>query len=85
MLHGLFFRFKLHFICNERGEFLNFMINSGDVDGHKSLEYKSFVEFIYEKFVGDKGYIGKNIFEGLLVNGIQFITKLKSNMKGTLM
>ena len=33
----------------------------------------------------DKGYIGKNLFQRLFVDGIQLITKLKSNMKGTLM
>ena len=49
-------------ICNERGELLNFMITPGDVDDRKQLEYKAFVEFIYGKLVGDKGYIGKNLF-----------------------
>lgn len=29
---GWFFGFKLHLICNERGELLNFMITPGDVD-----------------------------------------------------
>ena len=61
---------------------LNFMITPGDVDDRKPLEYKAFVEFIYGKFVGDKGYIGKHLFERLFVDGIQLITKLKSNMKG---
>ncbi len=82
---GWFFGFKLHLICNECGELLNFMITPGDVDDRKPLEYKSFVEFVYGKLVGDKGYIGKNLFERLFVDGIQLITKLKSNMKGALM
>ena len=42
------------------------------------------VEFIYGKLVGDKGYIGRNLFERLFVDGIQLITKLKRNMKGAL-
>ena len=37
------------------------------------------------KLVGDKGYIGKELFQRLFVNGIQLVTKLKSNMKGALM
>ena len=82
---GWFFGFKLHLICNEKGELLNFMITPGDVDDRKPLEYKAFVEFIYGKLVGDKGYIGKRLFERLFVDGIQLITKLKSNMKGALM
>lgn len=82
---GWFFGFKLHLICNEKGELLNFMITPGDVDDRKPLEYKSFVDYIYGKLVGDKGYIGKNLFEKLFVDGIQLITKLKSNMKGAMM
>ena len=82
---GWFFGFKLHLICNEKGELLNFMITPGDVDDRRPLEYKAFVEFIYGKLVGDRGYISKNLFERLFIDGIQLITKLKSNMKGALM
>ena len=82
---GWFFGFKLHLICNEKGELLNFMITPGDVDDRKPLEYKAFVEFIYGKLVGDKGYIGKSLFQRLFVDGIQLITKLRSNMKRAVM
>ena len=82
---GWFFGFKLHLICNEKGELLNFMITPGDVDDRKPLELKSFIEFIYGKLVGDKGYISKNLFQRLFVDEIQQITKLKINMKGALM
>ena len=82
---GWFFGFKLHLICNEKGELLNFMITPGDVDDRKPLEHKAFVEFLYGKLVGDKGYISKELFQRLFVDGIQLITKLKSNMKGALM
>ena len=81
---GWFFDLKLHLICNEKGELLNFMITPGDVDDRKPLEYKEFVNLIYGKLVGDKGYVGKNLFQRLFVDGIQLITKLKSNMKGML-
>ena len=43
---------------------------------------KTFIEYIYRKLVADKGYTGKNLFRWLFVDGIQLITKLKSNMKG---
>ncbi len=39
---GWFFGFKLHLICNEKGELLNFMITSGDVNDRKPMEYKGF-------------------------------------------
>ena len=60
------------------------MITLGDIDDRKPLEYKAFIDFIYGKLVGDKGYISKNLFQRLFVDGIQLITKLKSNMKGAL-
>ena len=82
---GWFFGFKLHLICNEKGELLNFMITPGDIDDREPLKYNAFVEFLYGKLVGDKGYIGKELFQRLFVNGIQLITKLKSNMKRALM
>lgn len=82
---GWFFGFKLHLICNEKGELLNFMITPGDVDDRKPLEYKAFVEYTYGKLVGDKGHISQNLFEKLFVDGIQLITKLKNNMKGAMM
>lgn len=82
---GWFFGFKLHIVCNEKGELLNFMITPGDVDDRKPLEYKAFVEFLYGKLVADKGYISKRLFERLFVDGIQLVTKLKNNMRGALM
>ena len=82
---GWFFGFKLHLICNEKGELLNFMITPGDIDDREPLKYEAFMNLIYGKLVGDKGYIGKELFQRLFVNGIQLITKLKSNMKGALM
>ena len=82
---GWFFGFKLHIICNEKGELLNFMITPGDVDDRKPLEHKAFVEFLYGKLVADKGYISKRLFERFFVDGIQLVTKLKNNMRGALM
>lgn len=61
------------------------MFTPGDVDDRKPLEYKTFMEFIYGKLVDNKGYVGRNLFERLFVDGIRLITKLKSDMKGALM
>lgn len=82
---GWFFGFKLHLICNEKGELLNFMFTPGNVDDRQPLDYEGFVDFIYGKLVADKGYISKKLFQRLFVDGIQLITKLKNNMKGALM
>ena len=82
---GWFFGFKLHLICNEKGELLNFMFTPGDVDDRKPLEYGNFVKDIYGRLVGDKGYISKKLFERLFVDGIQLVTKIRNNMKGSMM
>ena len=37
------------------------------------------------KLCGDKGYIGQALFENLFMNGIQLITKVKNNMRNSLM
>lgn len=40
---------------------------------------------IFGKLVGDKGYISKDLFANLFVNGIQLVTKVRNNMKNCLM
>ena len=42
---GWFFGFKLHLICNEKGELLNFMITPGDVDDRKPLASRLLATF----------------------------------------
>ena len=37
---GWFFGFKLHLICNEKGDLLNFMITAGDVHNRNLLNIK---------------------------------------------
>ena len=82
---GWFYGFKLHIICNERGEILNFTLTPGNVDDRTPLADRRFVDAIYGSLVGDKGYISRDLFQKLFVDGIQLITKLKSNMKGAVM
>ena len=82
---GWFFGFKLHLIINDKGEILNFMFTPGNVDDRELLKHNHFVEKIRWKLCGDKGYIGQALFENLFLNGIQLITKVKNNMKNSLM
>ena len=42
----------------------------------------SFAFWPNKQLVGDKGYISRGLFEKLLVDGIQILTKLTSNMNG---
>lgn len=78
---GWFFGFKLHLMCNDRGEILNFVFTPANVDDREPLNYENFIKDVYGKLVGDKGYISSKLFERLFVDGIQIITKLKKNMK----
>ena len=40
---------------------------------------------IFGKLYGYKGYISKDLFEKLFVDGVHLITKIKKNMKNSLM
>lgn len=84
-LYGLVLRFLATSDLQRERRAAQLCDKTGDVDNRKSLEYKPFIEFIYGKLVADKGYIGKNLFQRLFVDGIQLTTKLKSNMKWALM
>ena len=61
---GWLFGFKLHLICNEKGELLNFMITPGDIDDRKPLEYKVFIDLIYGKLFGGRATSARTSFKG---------------------
>lgn len=82
---GWFFGFKLHLIINDKGEILDFMLTQGNIDDREPLRNKSFHDKIFGKLFGDKGYICKSLFEQLFINGIHLITKIRKNMKNSLM
>ncbi len=82
---GYFYGFKLHFIINDKGEILNFMITPGNVDDRKPLRNKSFVDKIRGKLYADKGYVSKDLTEVLFVDGLHLITYIRNNMKNVLM
>ena len=82
---GWSFGFKLHLIINDKGEVLNFMFTSGNVDDREPLKQGEFLENIKGKLCADKGYIGQALFENPFLNGIQLVTKVKNNMKNSLM
>ena len=82
---GWSFGFKLHLIINDKGEILNFMFTPGNVDDREPLKQGRFLENIKGKLCADKGYIGQALFENLFLNGIQLVTKVKNNMKNSLM
>lgn len=75
----------MHLIINDKGEILNFMCTSGNVDDREPLKQGHFLKNIKGKLCADKGYIGQTLFEKLFLNGIQLVTKVKNKMKNSLM
>jgi len=81
---GWFYGFKLHIITNDMGHVVNFMLTPGNVDDREPLKIERFINKLWGKLFGDKGYISKELFNNLFFNGIHLITKLKKNMKTTI-
>ena len=61
------------------------MFTPADIDDQEPLKSMGFAKEIYGKLVGDKGYISRELFQELFVDGIHLITKVKNNMKNCLM
>jgi len=76
---GWFFGLKLHIVTNDRGELLAFKITKGSRSDSKEAVplLKSFKGLAF----GDKGYLGKKIFEELISGGLKLITRKRKNMK----
>ncbi len=79
---GWFYGFKLHIIVNECGELLSFKVTKGNTNDR--VPVKELCKNIKGKLFGDKGYIGKKLFEELWESGVQLITNVKKNMKNKL-
>lgn len=67
------------------GEILYFMFTLGNVNDRKPLKLGRFLENIKGKLCADKGYIGWVSFESLFLDGIKLVTKVKNNIRNSLM
>jgi hypothetical protein len=82
---GWFYGFKLHIVINDKGEIIDFLFTQANVDDRNPLKDKNFHSKIFGKLFGDKGYISQTLFEELFIDGIHLITKIRKNMKNSLM
>lgn len=80
---GWFYGLKLHLIINRRGEVANFKLTSGNCDDRKPVP--EMAQELSGLMVGDKGYIGENLFKYLFGKGLKLITGIKKNMKNKLL
>ncbi len=82
---GRFHGLKLHLAINDRGEVIAYQITPGNTDDRAPLQDDRFVERLFGKLVGDKGYISKDLFSRLFHSDIQLITKIRKNMRNALL
>jgi Transposase DDE domain len=82
---GWFYGFKLHLICNERGELTSFMMTPGNTSDSSVPVVATLARKMYGKLFGDRGYISKDLFTALWGNGVHLITGIRRNMKNKLM
>lgn len=76
---GWFFGLKIHLVINHQGEMVAFKITKGNIhDGSVAEQLLSTLEGLA---FGDKGYIGKKLFDTLLKTGLKLITRKRKNMK----
>ena len=78
---GWFYGFKLHLVCNDKGELLNFVITPGNVDDREPLTSSNMLKELMGKLFADKGYISESLFNHLFFDGIHLITTVRKNMK----
>ena len=79
---GWFYGLKVHLVFNHKGEILAFHITAGNVADNNQKVLFQLTKNLTGKLFGDKGYLVKqSIFEQLYRQGLQLITKVRSNMK----
>jgi hypothetical protein len=80
-----FYGFKLHLVCNDKGELLSFCLTPGNVDDRDPQTIKTLSRKLFGKLFGDKGDVSATLLEMLFNNGVHIVTGIKSNMKNRLM
>ena len=58
---GWFSGFKLHLVCNDKGELLNFCLTKGNVDNRNVNVIKLLTKDSFGKLYGDKSYISSSL------------------------
>lgn len=79
---GWSFGFKLHLVVTDAGELLAVYLTAANRHELKALP--KLVKRLFGKLFGDMAYLSQSMFEQLMQQGVQLITKLKSNMKNKL-
>lgn len=82
---GWYIGFKLHLLCNEKCEIIDFTLTRACVDNRDVDVMNALTDKAFGKLYADKGYIFQTLFGRLWDKGVHIITGLRSNMKQKLM
>lgn len=77
--------FKLHLVCNDRGEIITFSLTGANVSDKDPKVMTLLAKNLYGKLFADRGYISQKLFDNLFLDGVQLVTGLRTNMKNKLM
>ena len=72
-------------LINDRGEIIQWTLTPGNVDDQEPLKDDVFKQKLFGKIFANRGYISQELFESLLIDGTRLVTKIKKNMKNSLM
>jgi hypothetical protein len=82
---GWFYGFKLHLIVSDRGGLLGLCLTPGNVDDRMPVDALAASAGLFGRLVGDKGYISRDLFGRLFARGLRLVTRIKANMRNSLM
>ena len=82
---GWYVGFKLHLLCNEKGEIINFVLTKANIDDRNESVIDTLTDKVFGKLYADKGYISQSLLGRLWDEGVHIVSGLRSNMKQRLM
>ena len=80
---GWFYRLKLHFVINHKGQIMALKITPGNTAD--SIVLDEMTRHLAGKLYADKGYIGRALFSQLRQRGLHLITGIRRNRRNYLM
>jgi hypothetical protein len=80
---GWFYGLKAHLLINNVGQIVHFLITPANFSDNNKAVLDRLLADVTGKCFADKGYLTK-FFEHFLQKGIQIITKIRKNMKNSL-
>ena len=82
---GFFYGYKGHILINSKCEIVDFQLTTGNIADNDKDVLTQLCKNAFGKIYGDKGYIiNVDKIEKFILKGIQFVTKIRSNMKNKL-